>query len=194
MQQAIIAGDTLQFATTIADYPASDGWTLKFRLIPRTGGDAIVITAATDDEDADAYEVSVSAATTAGWSAGEYSWAAWVEKDVEKFTVDGWVSHDQRYRGGDSIAIKPDPRTIAAFDNRSSARKVLDGLLTLYESHASGQGLVAEYSIAGRTMKFRTTADLVEQIRYWQAEVAKEERKARLAAGRDSGATLRVRL
>lgn len=190
-QQAIVAGDTLSFTTALPAYPAGDGWTLKFKLIPRASGSVITITASADG---DLYEVAVAASTTASWAAGEYSWAAYVELSGERYTVDGWTSVDGRYRGGASLAIKPDPGVITAFDNRSSARKVLDGLLTLYESHASGQGLVAEYSIAGRTMKFRTTADLVEQIRYWQAEVAKEERKARLAAGRDSGATLRVRL
>lgn len=181
MQQAIIAGDTLQFATTIADYPASDGWTLKFRLIPRTGGDAIVITAATDDEDADAYEVSVSAATTAGWSAGEYSWAAWVEKDVEKFTVDGWVSHDQRYRGGDSIAIKPDPRTIAAFDNRSHVRKVLDAIEAVIENRATLDQ--EEYTINGRSLKRTPLDDLVGLRRRYQNELATEDASERVAQG-----------
>lgn len=194
MQQAIIAGDTLQFTTTIADYKASDGWTLKFRLIPRSSGSAITITAAADDDDPDAYEVSVSAATTADWAPGDYSWAAWVEKGAEKFTVDGWASVDGRYRGGASLAIKPDPRIVATFDNRSTARKVLDGLLALHESHAAGQGLVASYTIANRTMQFRNVADLLAQIRYWRAEVADEERRARIAAGQDSGGTLRVRM
>ena len=35
MQDKITCGDTLRFPTTIADYQASDGWALKYRLIPR---------------------------------------------------------------------------------------------------------------------------------------------------------------
>jgi hypothetical protein len=30
------AGDTLDFTTSVPDYPASAGWTLKYRLVPRT--------------------------------------------------------------------------------------------------------------------------------------------------------------
>lgn len=181
MQQAIIAADTLQFTTSIADYPASDGWTLKFRLIPRTSGDAIEITAAAADDDPDAYEVSVSAATTAGWVPGDYSWAAWVEKDVEKFTVDGWVSHDQRYRGGASIAIKPDPRTVAAFDNRSHARKVLDAIEAVIENRATLDQ--EEYTINGRSLKRTPLDDLVGLRRRYQNEVATEDAAERVAQG-----------
>ena len=33
--QEIIAGDTLDFSVTVPDYPATDGWTLKYRLTPQ---------------------------------------------------------------------------------------------------------------------------------------------------------------
>jgi hypothetical protein len=190
MQQALVAGDTLKFTTSVPEYPASEGWTLNYYLIPRTSGARIDFTAIANGDD---YDVEVPASTTADWAAGEYSWAAEVVLSGEKYTVDGWTSADGRYRGGDVISIKPDPRVITAFDNRSSARKILDGLLALYETHASGQGLARSYTIAGRSMEFRDAADLIAQIRFWKAEVAKEERAERIRAGLDSGGRLLVR-
>lgn len=179
MQSTLIAGDTLDFLTTVPDYPPADGWTLKFRLVPQVSGSALTFNASTEGTD---YRVSVGPATTAAWAAGDYSWTSYVEKSGARHTVESGL-----------VEIKPDPAVMAAgTDMRSAARKVLDGLMALYESNSVSQGLVSEYEIAGRRMKFRDTADLISQIGYWRSEVAKEDRAEKLRAGRDTGATLRV--
>jgi hypothetical protein len=180
MQQTLIAGDTLKFYTSVPAYPAGDGWTLKYRLIPRSSGSPILISASAYGSD---YEVNVAAATTATWTAAEYSWASYVEKAGERYTVEQGT-----------LTVKPNPGSVSTLDSRTDARKILDSLLALHQSNAVGQGMIVEYSIAGRSVRFRDTDDLLEQIRYWRAEVAKEERAARIAAGQDSGATLRVTL
>ena len=48
LEQHVI-GDTLDQNISIPDYPASDGWTLKYRFTPRdSGGSAIDITASSN--------------------------------------------------------------------------------------------------------------------------------------------------
>jgi hypothetical protein len=79
-----------------------------------------------------------------------------------------------------TVTIKADPAAASAFDGRTDARKTLDALKSAYQSYATaGQGGVSEYSIGGRTMKFRNAKDFIDQIRYWERVVADEEVAAR---------------
>jgi hypothetical protein len=77
--ERLIVGDTLSDTVTVPGYPASEGWTLKYRLIPRTSGAAITFGTTPDG---DAHVLLVGAATTAAWTAAEYNWAAYVERDT----------------------------------------------------------------------------------------------------------------
>lgn len=181
MQTSLIAGDTLAFDTTAptdADgnsYKGSDGWTMSFRLVPRDSALSPISFAATAD--GDDYTVSVSSATTATWSAGWYSWAAYVSKDGTRYTCDSG-----------QIEIKPDPAAASAgHDGRSVAQKMVEQLEAALVSYSSSQGLVAEYEIAGRRMKFRSSAEIIQQLAYWKKIRVDEEVAARLAAGLGSG-------
>jgi hypothetical protein len=180
----LVAGDTLDFTDEVPDYPPSAGWTLKYRLIPQFTSPVqapIELTASTSGE---TYVIQSAPATTAAWKAGTYTWARWVEKTGARQTLDPLVP---------ALTILDDPATAAAgLDTRTAARKILDGLLDLQASNAVSQGLISEYTIAGRSMRFRDTKDLLAQIRYWRSEVAREERAERLAAGQDVGGSLRV--
>lgn len=176
MQDIIIAGDALDFDTQAPDYPASDGWAMAYRLVPRTSGTPITIACSTA-EDGASFAAEVSSSTTATWAAGEYTWFAYVTLSGERHVVDQGT-----------VTIKADPVAASAFDGRTDARKTLDALKSAYQSYATaGQGGVSEYSIGGRTMKFRNAKDFIDQIRYWERVVADEEVAARLAGGLSSG-------
>ncbi len=187
MQTSLVAGDTLAFDTAApldADgntYRASDGWTMTYVLVPRSSAGAVItITASADGDD---FTVAVPSTTTADWESGWYSWAGYVSKSGNRYTF-----------GTGQIEIKADPATAAAgFDGRSTAEKILDQLRGLYETYSSGQGLVSEYEIAGRRMKFRSVVELLEQIRYWERVVADERRAARVASGQAAGGKILVR-
>lgn len=173
----LIVGDTLDFLTTVADYPPANGWTLKYRLVPRVSGTPIDLTAGNSGSD---YRVQVSPTTTATWTAGEYSWSSWVEKSGARYTVDEGL-----------VTLKADPATIASYDGRSPARKALDALnagLETFGSNAHVQG----YSIEGREMKYRTFADFMAARDRLVAEVNREENATRTAAGLASKNRLRV--
>src|SRR5229473_6127102 len=86
MQARLVAGDTLDFLTTVSAYPPADGWTLKHRLIPRSvSGTVILMTGITSGTD---YRTQVGPSTTAAWVVGIYGWTSWVEKAGADQVVD----------------------------------------------------------------------------------------------------------
>jgi len=171
MQQNLIVGDTLAYTTALPDYPAGDGWTLTYRLVPRVAGTVYTIAATPNGDD---YDVAVSATDTALWTAGEYSWAAYVEKAGERYTIEGWASTDGTYGAG-TITLKPDPGVVTAYDGRSQARKAVDDLRTAMATYSASHGTISEYEIAGRRMKFRASAEILEFLSYWQTVLNRED-------------------
>lgn len=161
------AGDTWKWTQSLSDYPAS-AWTLKYRFKSTVGG--FEITASTSGDD---FAVTVSAATSANYPPGRYDWQAWVEGGTsEKYTV-----------GTGSADILPDLRSTSATalqDVRSHARKMLDAVQAWLENRDPA---VAEYEIAGRRMKYIPLADLLKLRQRYLAEVAAEDRAAKIARG-----------
>lgn len=154
----LYTGDTWAWRRTLGDYPASD-WTLKYTLI--NSGGRINITAGADG---DVHEVSVAAADTASYAVGDYTVAGFVEQGSERFTI---------YRGL--------VRLLAGFstgsggaDGRSQAQIALDAAVAAYASYTASRGLIDTYSIGGRNMKFRSVAEIAQQINFWRNEVNKE--------------------
>ena len=98
----LIAGDTATWTDSLADYPADDSWVLKYRLtaIDSTGG-TISLTAAASGSD---HVSTITAATSAVWVPGGYSWAAWVEgAGSTVFTVEAGI-----------VTVLANPRTAVA--------------------------------------------------------------------------------
>lgn len=178
MLERLVLGDTLNYATSVADYPASSGWVLKFRLVPRVSGSAIEITCTADG---DLHRAQVSASTTAAWAAGTYSWLSWVEQGSEKYSV----SNGQ-------IQLIADPRSASApLDLRTDAQVALDQSKAAF---AAWTPTTRSYSIGGRSMEFNSPADILPVIRFWEGEVAKEANAAAMAKGMASGRRVFVRL
>ncbi len=167
-QQDLIAGDSLNFAVSVSKYPPSSGWVLTYRLVPRNPGSLPIDFAASAD--GDEFVVAVPASTTAEWAPGAYTWASWVDKAGEQYTV----TQGQ-------ITIQPNPRNAAAgYDGRSQARKALDDARTAL---AAWQPTQRRYKIGEREMEFRSTSEIIELISYWEIQVQREDRAARRAAG-----------
>jgi len=171
----LTAGDTLDFPAVVADYKASAGWTLKYRLAPRVSGVVIDITATASGDD---YRVQVNATTTAGWATGFYSWAAFVEKGSERYSVS---------RGTLEIRVSSVAMP-AGFDSRTHAQKTLEAIKAVIEKRATMDQ--QEYTIQGRQLKRMPMADLIafrkEYERMVNSELATE-------AGIPSGPMGRIR-
>jgi hypothetical protein len=171
MQQRIVIGDTLSFTTSVPDYPADEGWVLKHRLVPRTGaGAAIALTGTADSDDPSLHLTEVSAAVSAAWTAGQYSWVSYVEQGTQSYTL-----------STGSVELLANPRTSSApLDLRTQAEIALaDAKAAL----ASWTGTTKSYTIGNRSMTFNTRAEIVEKIEFWEMEVQREQRALRLAKG-----------
>jgi len=178
MLPSITVGDSLSFTTSLADYPAGAGWVLKYRLIPREAGAAIGITCAASG---DLHLASVSAATSATWTAGAYGWTSWVERGAESITV-----------AGGSVDLTPNLRVSAGLlDTRSSAAKAL---AAAEAALAAWTPTTKRYSINGREMEFNSPADIIAVITHWRSEVQRENRAALLSAGKADPRRVFVRL
>ena len=140
MQQRLISGDSLNFATAVPGYPASDGWALHYRLSPRTASGAAIDISTTAD--GAGYRVQVAASITSGWAPDVYTWASWVDKAAEVYTVAAGL-----------LKIAANPRTMAGgFNDRSMEEQQLEQVIATIQARITG-GMVAEYSIGNRSLK-----------------------------------------
>jgi len=149
------AGDLLAWTKSLSDYPANAGWALVYTLI--NSATKITINASASGAD---FAVSVPAATTAGYTAGDYQWMARVTKAAEIYTV-----------GSGTITIL---QNLAASTTliRTHARTMLDAIEAAFAGKASSTQL--EMSINGRSIRSFSPKEMIEWRRYYQAEVAKE--------------------
>jgi hypothetical protein len=175
------AGDTWKWTRSLGDYLASAGWTLKYRFKhPINAGFEIVASASGAD-----HAVTVAAATTTGYTAGKYTWTAWVEGgSSEKYTVDGGT-----------LEVLTDYRAVTAAavsDNRSHARKVLEAIEAVIEGRAAKDQ--EEYQIAGRQLKHTPLAELLKFRNRYKQELAAETAAENLANGIGTSRTIRVSL
>lgn len=176
MNETLIAGDTLDFTVSVPAYPATGGWTLKYRLTPRfaTPVQAPVVLTATTNANGVDYNVQSAPAVTVLWAAGLYAWARWVEKTGARQTLD---------ESGE-LLVKPDPSaTVQGYDGRSQAAKAVEDLLTIKATFQSTGRLVESYTIGTRSMTFKNSADLEKELRFWQVQLAKENTAANIARG-----------
>lgn len=178
----ITAGDTIAWSKSLAAYPASDGFVLHYALQMLGGGLPIKIDAAAAGDD---HAISITAATSGGWAAGDYSWFSYVTKDAERYSVE---------QG--SISIAPDPLKFnAKTDLRSHAQRTLDSIEAVIEGRATQVDEEFEINIAGNTTKLKAVAIgelLAVRDRY--VEMVKREQTARdLAQGKGGGGRILTR-
>jgi hypothetical protein len=180
MKDLLIVGDTLDFVTSVPDFVASAGYTLKYRLIPRISGTAITLTASASGDD---YRVIVAPATTAGWIAGEYTWSAWVEKAGERHTVDSGLTE-----------LKYDPAITGAYDGRTQAQKALEDAKTALANFQATGGRVKRYAIAGREMEFDDAGGILILVNYWQIQVTRENAAKAVSQGQPDPRRIQLRM
>ena len=172
------AGDTITWLKTLADYPASAGWTLYYRLI--NAGNKIDITAVASGGN---HLVSVLPATTADWAAGDYDLISWVSNGTDRKTLD-------------PARITVQPNLAAAsggYDSRTHAKKMLDNIDAALLSLSSGERLaVVEADISSRRFKY-DFAGLMKLRNLYAAQVRAEENAERAARGLGSRNKLNVR-
>lgn len=166
----IIAGDTLTWKKSLSDYPAPT-YTLKYRLI--NAANKYDITAAASGDD---HLVTVTAATSAGYAAGIYTWTSWVEKTGERYTISNGTT-----------LIKPNlAAQSAGYDTRSHIKKTLDSIEAAVEGRATRTDL--RHMINGREVWHMSPEELIKWHSHYkqlyQQELQAEKIKNGLGTGR----------
>jgi hypothetical protein len=179
MQTKLIIGDSLNVLDTYADYPASAGWVLKYRFVPRVSGTAIQLTAAPEG---DSYRTSVASSITKDWTPGDYSWAKWVERESERKTL-----------ASGEITFQPDPAALdVGTDTRSHLEKTIANIEAMIEGRATKD--VQEYTIADRQLKHIPITELLIWRDKYKAQLAGERAAKSLTKGTGLGRKILVRL
>lgn len=162
-----IAGDTIIWEKSLSDYPADDSWVLSYAIRDNSGHNYPVTAAASGDK----HLVTITAATSAAYVPGTYSWQSYVTKSTVRHSV-----------ASGSLNILPNFAT-ATGDLRSNAKRILDAVEAVLE----GQATTAqqEYTIQGRSLKKIPIADLIvlrdKYASIYQSELAAERIKNGLA-------------
>ena len=199
----VVSGDTLSQDIVAprdgegAVYAASDGWTMTYRLIPRSASNSVIqVDCVADGDD---YTLAVTAADTATWGAGYYGVSAYVTKGTETYTVIPAFTQ---------IEVVTNPRlATAGTDTRTQAEKALDDAVqALADAQAraanagtsgSASGALIEYWIGERKFKYATAQEAVESmikaVGYWKTEVGREKNAAALQQGLASPRQVYVR-
>jgi len=176
-QELLYAGDTWTWERSVdADFSAADGWGLKYILTNAAGKITF-----TDDGTATSskFTVLVAAATTAAYTAGDYT--------AQLFAVKGT---DRRYIGKSVIKVLADVAEESSLDMRSHVKKTLDALEAALEGKASSDQ--QSISINGRSI---SRLSPTEQ-RKWRADYLSQYRAEQAAekvrAGKGNPNTVKI--
>lgn len=165
----VFAGATWAWNITVPDYSAADGWSLQY--ICTNASNAFDFT---DDGSASgtAFTIEVDAATTAGFTAGDYTW--------QLFAVNGT---DKRFINSGALTVRENIMDGAtALDSRSHVKKTLDALEAVIEGKASKDQM--SHSIAGRSLTRMSPDELLKWRRQYRSEYQQELAAAQVASGR----------
>ncbi len=159
--EVIFAGDTLKFDKTLADYPASGGWSLIYYLVNEEQNYNFTSSANGSD-----HRVNIAKGTTADYVPGVYQFTGYAVSTTERTKVFGSVS----------IEIKPNPANGEASETRSQARRTLDAINNVLEARAGNTVLNSDVE----TARFERIphSELLKLKDYYEVKVASENATA----------------
>ena len=162
----IIQGETPSWPVSLADYLATDGWTLICKLVGSAG--VVTITAVADGI---GYLFAPTAAQSVTWPAGQYQFQYYVERGSGQ-------SLERTVVGSGTITVQQGFATITtATDTRSHARRTLAAIEAVIEGRASRSD--AEYTIdtgnTRRQLKSVTIDELLKLRGIYAARVWRED-------------------
>ena len=157
----IFAGFQYSWTESFTDYPADDGWTLKYKGLNADG--KIEIEAVADDDDPSAHYIELLPATTAGYTAGVYEIYKYVEHtDGTKYQLSKFT-----------LEVFTNPITSDTLDTRTHARKMYEALEALELGRASIKQ--KSFSIAGRSIEYLTPEEIIKWKNHYKIVMAAEE-------------------
>jgi hypothetical protein len=182
----IRAGDTVTWRDEAArdnlgNAITSASWTLTYYLRTNTASEGATVVGTAYG---DGWELTIAAATSTGFDAGQWYWQALATSGSDKLTL-----------GSGQLQVLPAlsyAGTPGAFDGRSQAQKDLEAVQAAIRAIISG-GVVQEYKIGTRSLKKYEMADLIQLESKLKAEVKREQAATMVANGLGSPHNLFVR-
>jgi hypothetical protein len=170
-------GDTVKWKINLPDYAPQDGWTLKYSFVTSSGQVDV-----TGTDNGDGYHlVTIDSTTSQSFSAGDWSWQAYVEKAGERYTV----------RRGTLVVKEDFASQTSGYDARTHVKKVLDALEATILGKATSDQL--SYTIAGRSLSRMSPSELIHWRDIYRAEYEREKRAERIRRGLGHKGVVRVR-
>lgn len=170
-----VAGETLRWTKSLAEYSAADGWQLDYYFRSAAGAGFDVTASA----DGSSWSVTVAAAATAPLAAGDVTWQAWVSKGAEKYIVDDGTAAVERGLAGTPAG--------SAVDTRSRTKRILDAIDAMIEGKATldQQEYTVDTGAGSRSLRRIPLPDLI-QLRETYAQLYSRElrTKGRRRGGR----------
>ncbi len=162
LRDILTAGDTVDFVTTVSDYPAPD-WVLRYRLAPAAGTPIDLVGTASGTD----HRITAAATVTAAWAPGVYSWTAYVENGSgERYTP---------ARG--RLTVRPASADLAAgVDTRTQAEIALDAIEAVLAGRATHDQAELRLSVNGdwRQLRRMTIVELRQLRAFWQRRIDAE--------------------
>ena len=171
-----VAGDTVCWSKTLADYPA-DEYELSYAFVK--DGEQFTVTCTADGTD----HYAEMDTTESDVDPGEYRWQSYATDlgDSERyFVASGLTEVVANYAAASS-----------GFDARTDAETMLDALNATLVGKASQDQLML--SIQGRTLQRLTPAELLKWRDTMKSEVRRQRMEEKAAQGLDLGNKIRVR-
>ncbi len=161
-----VAGDTWTWTWSHAEYPASAGWVVAWRVVG-TGIALDITTAAVGDAHVATASATATAALTVAATGVACTLVGWATKAGQRFEV---------YRA--AIAVLPNPATITG-DIRGQAAR----LLAAIDARLAGRATKDQesYKIGDRELKRIPVGELIA-LRDWAASEARREAQAEAVA------------
>lgn len=165
---SVVAGDLWTWTRSLSDYPAPT-WTLTYSLVKADVQITLTATASGAD-----HLISIAKVTTATYSAGAYTWQAYVTSGSERYTV-----------GSGQITVKPNlALQTQGYDARTFAEKRVQ---QLEAALAARDPAMAGYTMASgsgsRTVQYHTLDELRADLSHWRGVVHAERRKSDMDRG-----------
>lgn len=153
-------------------------WTLKYEI---RGANQLTLTATAKG---DGWTTTISTVNSATLTAGQYKWAATLNKSGERKTI-----------GAGVLQVLPDLTSISsAIDSRSVAEIALADCEKALATFTSSNGKIKSYTVGTRQTEFQSIADIMALRNFWQIRVNAERAKAAVANGKGNPRRLLVRL
>lgn len=167
----IVAGDTLDFTRSLSDFPATNGWSLKYEL--RGGGQAIEFTSTADGA---AHHVKVEEDVTALWLPGDYVLTGYA---IEAATGDRHTIYLA------NCAVLVDQAAAPAEQDTSThAQRMLQ--LTEARLEEMAQHVLNRSNVQETEFERVNRLELLKLRNHYKAEVANEQDRQRAQSGQKS--------